>query len=165
MSKTLTSVKSAQFLYQNISIFAYSVCLYFQFDKWTNRNVGQFWSTHAHFQGQCGLCIWRLLVSICISAEKTVYRIVLPTRNGDPNKIRTREMAISFVFWLVSRLISDILEWPFPFGVQSWFLCFWNQGSVENGGSLQANWKSNILYLCPPPNGYSGGQSKFEFSN
>ena len=39
------------------------------------------------------------------------------------------------------------LEWHFPFGVQQWFLCFWNQGSMENEGRVQAIWKSNILYF------------------
>ena len=49
---------------------------------------------------------------------------------------------------VILKLKSVILEWPFPFGVQSWFLYLWNQGNMENGGGerLQAKLKSNILY-------------------
>ena len=46
------------------------------------------------------------------------------------------------------------LKWYFGVTFSLWtsglFLMFWNQGSMENGRSLPANWKSNILYWYPP---------------
>ena len=81
---------------------------------------------------------------------KTVLKKMHRVKSYDQNNLRSLRKAISFVFWARQEPQSEFPEEALPSGVQSSSLYFWNQHNQENGGSLQANLKSNFYFFWPP---------------
>ena len=61
---------------------------------------------------------------------QTVLKTHVSIKSYGKKKPRTKIYAIFFVF--LGRFGSKMWfpEATFPIGVQSWFLCFWNEGSI-----------------------------------
>ena len=93
LSKTLTSVKSAQFLYQNIEIFAYSVCLYFQFDK-------------SEMLDNFGLPMPILRDSVCYVYGHYWCQYAYQQRK--------RFIELCFILEMVTQTKSELEKWLFP---------------------------------------------------